>query len=129
MQYFLFFTFFFSLVIPCKLFAEFIIFQIKIKALIKFKQEPPIFHVACKSLEEGFNILKKARLIGWKRSGIISKGDRYIVELISTEKLEFPIVKDNKVLVDDNFLRLIVKKSNENLKKGWKKIEELRKVV
>lgn len=94
--------------------------------LIKFKQEPPILHVACKSIEDGFNVLRKARLIGWKRSGIISQGNRYVVELISTERLEFPIVKDNKVLVSDDFLKLIVKKSNENLKKGWKKIEGLR---
>lgn len=93
----------------------------------KFKQEPPILHVACKTLEDAENLLKKAQLAGWKRSGIISLGKNIVVELISTEKIEFPLFKSGKLLVENDFLKIVLEKANENLEKGWAKIEKLRK--
>lgn len=95
----------------------------------KFKSEPPILHVSCKMLEDAEEILNKARELGWKRSGIISLGKNIIVELISTEKLEFPLTKDGKLLVDEDFLKIVLEKANKNLKKGWLKIEGLKKLI
>jgi len=122
--------------------------KIKNKKTINFKQEPCILHVACKTLRDAQELYDKAKLAGWKKSGIIASGKRFMVELCSTEKLEFPIVNKGKILVypenykfsgsetlgtqkvpGDDFLKLIVKKSNENLKKGWRKIEKLNKLV
>ncbi len=99
------------------------------KGNIKFKQEPVILHVACESLEQSLDFLKKARAVGFKRGGIISGGDRFVLELIGTEKIEFPIISEGKILVDDDFLKLIVKKSNENLKKSWRRIEKLKDIL
>ncbi len=99
------------------------------KSNIKFKSEPPILHVSCKTLEGAEDILNKAREVGWKRSGIISLGKNIIVELISTEKLEFPLIKEGKLLVDDNFLKIVLEKADSNLKKGWLKIEGLKKLI
>ena len=99
------------------------------KNLIKFKQEPCILHVACKSFEDAKKIYEKATQGGWKRSGIIAFNRRFVVEMNGTEKLEFPIIANGKILVDDNFLRVIVKKSNSNLKKIWEKIGKLRKLI
>ena len=97
---------------------------------IIFKQEPVIIHVACDDLEKSLDFLTKARSIGFKRGGIISGNkNRFVVELIGTEKLEFPIIENGKILVDDKFLKIIVNKSNENLKRGWKKIDKLRKII
>jgi len=97
---------------------------------IKFKQEPVILHVACESLDDALGFLKKAREVGFKRGGIISGDSKgFVLELIGTEKLEFPIISDGKILVDDKFLELIVKKSNENLKKNWVRIEKLKKIL
>ena len=42
-----------------------------------------------------------------------------------TNKLEFPILSNSKLLVGDNFLEIIIKKSNNNLKKSWEKIKRL----
>ena len=94
---------------------------------VKFKQEPCILHVACYDLNSALKLLDKARKNGWKRSGITSSGKKFVVELISTEKLEFPIVNKGKLLIDNNFLKIIAEKSNINLKKSWEKIEKLRK--
>lgn len=96
------------------------------KGKIKFKQESVIIHVACKNLESSLKFLKKIRSVGFKRGGIIS-GNRngFIIEIIGTEKLEFPIIEKGEILVSEEFLKIIVKKANENLKKGWKKIGKL----
>ncbi|MFH1613246.1 MAG: tRNA wybutosine-synthesizing 3 family protein [bacterium] len=102
-------------------------FLSKEKKLIKFKCEPPILHVVCKDLKIASELLEKARKIGWRRSGIYSFGKNIVVELNSTDKLEFPIINNGKSLVDKNFLKIIVKISNEKLKRGWEKIENLKK--
>lgn len=96
---------------------------------IKFKSEPCILHVACADLESARKLYDKAKLAGWKKSGIIASGKRFVVELNSTEKLEFPIMAKGKILVSDEFLKLIVKKTNENLKKSWAKIERLKESI
>ncbi len=75
---------------------------------IKFKLEPCILHVVCKTLEDAQKLLNKAKLSGWKKSGIISFGKNIVLELNSTEKLEFPIIQNKKILVDDEFLKIVV---------------------
>jgi tRNA wybutosine-synthesizing protein 3 len=99
------------------------------KGLIKFKLEPPILHIACKDLEVTSRLLEKANHNGFKRSGILSAGRNIVLELNSTERLEFPILNKGKILVDEPFLELVVKQANQKLKKGWERIEKLRKVI
>ena len=96
---------------------------------VNFKQEPCGLHVACRDLEDAQVLVSKARKLGWKKSGIISSDKRFIVEMFGTAKIEFPIVKNKKILVDGVFLKLIVKKSNDNLKKSWKHIRDLKKSI
>lgn len=93
--------------------------------LIKFKMEPCILHVACRSLEDTQKLYDKAKLAGWKKSGVIALERRFVVELNSTEKLEFPIIEKNRILVDDDFLKIVVIETNRKLKKSWEKIEKL----
>ena len=97
--------------------------------LIIFKQEPCGLHVACRSLKDAQVLVSKARKNGWKKSGIISSDKRFIVEMFGTGKLEFPIIKDCRLLVDERFLKEILKKSNKNLKKSWKQINSLKKSI
>ena len=100
----------------------------KNKKQIKLKQEPCILHIACKTLKDTQKLLELARLAGWKKSGIIALEKRIVLELSSTEKLEFPIV-NKKILVDDNFLKIITNESNKKLKKSWEKIEKLKDFI
>lgn len=97
------------------------------EGLVKFKTEPPIIHIACVDLESASELLEEAKHIGFKRSGINAVSRNIILELCSTEKLEFPIVKDGKILVNGEFLELIFEKSNFLLERGWEKIEKLGK--
>ncbi len=102
------------------------ILNIKFKGNLKFKSEPPIFHIACRDLNSGKKMLNLVRKLGWKRSGIISLGKNIVLEIIGTEKLEFPLTKKGKLLVEKEFLKEVVKKANENLEYGWGKIKMLK---
>lgn len=102
--------------------------EVKYDKLVDFKQSPCILHVACADLESAMELVNKAKLAGWKHSGLMS-AKRNIVELISTEHLDFPIMNNKKILVDDDFLKLIVNESNLRLERVWKKIERLKKMI
>ncbi len=96
---------------------------------IKFKFEPCILHIACKTLEDAEKFLEKGKLAGWKKSGIIGMKNGITLELNSTEKLEFPIIQDKKILADDNFLKIVVDEANKKLEKSWMKIEKLMEMI
>jgi tRNA wybutosine-synthesizing protein 3 len=98
----------------------------KAKLNLKFKQEPVIIHVACNDLDSANELYEKAKLVGFKRSGLVSWNKNFILELNSTEKLEFPIIENGKLLVDEIFLKKVLDISNKNLKKGWDKINKLK---
>lgn len=100
----------------------------KTKNIIKFKLEPPIIHIACRDIKKATEMLEKAKYIGFKRSSILTCDRNIIVELNSSERLEFPVIDKGKILVSDEFLKLIVKISNEKLESAWNKIEKLEKI-
>jgi tRNA wybutosine-synthesizing protein 3 len=96
---------------------------------LMFKQETCILHVCCEKIEDAENLLKIAREAGWKNSGIMSTQGRIVCELRSTEYLAFPIFVGGKILVDDDFLRVVVSEANEKLERSWQKIRALEKFL
>jgi tRNA wybutosine-synthesizing protein 3 len=102
---------------------------LKLKKIIKFKLEPPIIHIACRDMKKATEMLEKAKYIGFKRSGLLTFDKNIILELNTSERMEFPIINKGKILVDDEFLRLIVKMSNEKMEKWWEKIHKLEEFV
>jgi len=95
-----------------------------------FKQEPCILHVACRDLNKAKELLIKAQENGWKQSGIIAiSSNRVVVDLRSTEGISFPIHDGKNILVDDDFIRFIIKEGNQRLKRTWDKIKRLERVV
>jgi len=97
------------------------------KGIAEFQQSCCILHVACLTLIDAQDLVNKAKASGWQRSGIIG-GKRNIVELHSTESMSFPII-NNKILVNDDFLKLVVEMANNKLERTWSKINRLKKIV
>ena len=95
----------------------------------KFKQVPVILHVACRDLENAKSLLEKGQEAGFKRSGIISFGKNIVVELNATEMIEFPLIEEGKLIVSEEFLKIVICKSESNLERGWKKIENLKQIL
>lgn len=90
--------------------------------IIYFRQEPSALHVACKSLKDAIFILEKAKNSGFKRSGIISNKEKFVCEIVSTEWIIVPIIKKGKLLVNKEFLEILISEANKKLEKTWKKI-------
>lgn len=96
---------------------------------VSFKQSTCILHVACKTLEDSQELVDKAKLSGWKKSGIMATRNRFVCELTSTENLELPIITKGKILVDDNLLKMLVKEGNQKLERTWDKIKKLERMI
>jgi tRNA wybutosine-synthesizing protein 3 len=91
-----------------------------------FKVQPVILHVACKNTGDAKKLLNTARDIGFRRSGIISMGkSKVVLELISTEKIEAIVSRKGKLLIDEDYFKILVKEGNKKLEKTWKKISML----
>ena len=99
--------------------------EVDYKGLVEFQQTACILHVACASLKDAQSLVDKAKFCGWKRSGIMATDRRFMVELHSTENMSFPIMFKGKVLVDDDFLKVVVKQANEKLERVWVKVGRL----
>jgi len=97
----------------------------KTRETLIFKQEPPILHVCCADIESAENLLNKSRESGWKNSGIMSTRGRIVLELRSTEYLALPIMEKGKLLVNEEFLKILVRESNIRIEKGWEKIKKM----
>ncbi|MFH0867757.1 MAG: tRNA wybutosine-synthesizing 3 family protein [Candidatus Woesearchaeota archaeon] len=88
-----------------------------------FKVQPVILHVACKNIDNAKKLLNLARDIGFRRSGIISiRKNQIIMELISTEKIEAIVSRKGKLVMDENYLKVLVEEGNKKLDKTWRKI-------
>jgi len=92
---------------------------------IKFKCEPPILHILCKNLDSALKLLDFAKVSGFKHSGINSFNKNFILEINGSDRLEFPIIHNKKILVNEDFLKIIVDKTNKKLEKGWRMINNL----
>ena len=103
--------------------------NIKTKEIIYFKQEPCILHIACRDIKDAQKMIDLGILAGWKRSSFISSRKRFVVELNATEKIEFPILNHGKILVKDDFLKIVVSEANKKLKTSWEKIKRLEKLI
>lgn len=89
------------------------------------KQESIIMHICCRNLEAAEKLLKIVRDLGIKRAGIININKRIIIEIIGTEAMETIIARDGKRLVNDDYLKILVKETNSKLERNKKKIGEL----
>lgn len=99
------------------------------RGIIFFKQEPCFIVISCKNKESQWKLFNNARNNGWKKSGILSIDKKLLVELMSDERLEFPIIKDGEILINDKLINIIIDKANKNLKKSWNKINLLEKLI
>ena len=95
---------------------------------IWFKQQPLILHVACKDLDAAKKLLEIARKI-FRRAGIIAITEKKAtIEIIGSEHLE-TVVKDGNFVVDEKYLRQLVKYANRNFMDNKKKTKQFLKII
>ncbi|MBR9704028.1 hypothetical protein GOV12_01345 [Candidatus Pacearchaeota archaeon] len=96
--------------------------------LVEFQMTSCIMHVACREISDAFLIVNKSRECGWKRSGVMGN-KRNICELHSTENMSFPVMDEGEMMVDDEYLKLVLGIANSKLVRVWKKIDRLKGII
>lgn len=92
--------------------------------------QPPIFHIASNNLENAYKLLKIARGIGFKHSGILAiNKDRYVVELNSSIRIDFPIKIKGYYLIDLNNIDFLVEMLNNYLNRAKELLKKLEKEI
>lgn len=94
-----------------------------------FRQEAPIFHVACRSNDDAKKLLELCRDVGLKHSGIIGQSKRLVVEIIFNDKIDVPITAAGELFVEDRFLRFLIRKANSKFSKNQKLLRKFEKKI
>jgi len=67
-------------------------------------------------LKSANKLLKISSKVGLKHSGIISlKKNKIVVEIIGNEKIETIVSKNGRILVNEEYLKELVKEANKKL--------------
>lgn len=98
------------------------------KNKLRFRFESMILHVACKNLDDADSLLKKAKKL-FKHSGIISVKDKFVIEIRDSGFIEAVIAINGKLVVNDNYLKILVSEANKKLDLAYKRINLLKKVI
>jgi tRNA wybutosine-synthesizing protein 3 len=101
----------------------------KTKETVYFKHEPAILHVACSTMVRAQELVNAARACGWKKSGIIASQNKIIAEIVSVEILSTPIAVDGKIIINEDYLKILVLETNKKLNITRKKIKNLEGVL
>lgn len=94
-------------------------------SLVRFKQEPMILHVCCRTLGDAQTLMYVAHEAGLKDSGIISTKKRFILKIVGSDRVDSPIAIDGKLVVDENYLKIITNLCNKKLEKVHQRIDRL----
>jgi tRNA wybutosine-synthesizing protein 3 len=93
-----------------------------------FKLEPPILAIRAKDVTSAVVLLNYARANHLKNSAIRSVGNdnRVNVTLIDTHRIETLIALGNRMLIDEEYLKILVSLANTKLKISRQRFERLR---
>ena len=92
------------------------------------KVESFIFHFGCSDYEKAKQILSFSQEFGLKKAGIITAKDgKYILEITSTQFMALPIKVDDKILISDDYLKLILERANKKMEINFERLSRFSK--
>ena len=94
-----------------------------------FSFEPFILHVCCRDIDSARLLLNSLNGLGLKRSGIMSLGNRILIEIIGDERLHTLVARKGKVIAEDSYLRILVDEANEKAHRNDEKIRKLEHII
>lgn len=98
--------------------------QMKSEHDVWLMQESCILHVFCRTLTAAQRFLNICHAIGFKRSGIFNT-KHIMIEMMGNEKVEAIVIKQGKVLIDDDSLAVYINECNTRMLKNRKRMETL----
>jgi len=97
------------------------------KETLWLRMEPPILHICAKSMDAAEKLLNMANDAGFRRSSILGLKKRIIIEIMIPEKLDSPVAEDDKIIVDEKYLRTLIRHANLRLRISRTKLKKFQK--
>jgi len=73
--------------------------------------------------------IKVAHDAGFKRAGVITAiKDKVTIEIIDTTRIDLPVCDNGKLLVDEEYVKFLVRLSNQKLEQTHERIKKLEKI-
>ena len=99
------------------------------KEMTWFRYEPLILHICCRTIDDAKKLMKITSNSAFKHSGIISIKNKIIFEIVGIDYMDIPLTKDNKELINENYLKIVISEANKKLKLNLKRIKEFEKEI
>jgi len=94
--------------------------------VVWFRYECPILHVMARDPGSAGSLLRIGRESGFKRTGIQSlKDGRILLEVLSTERIDAPVMAGGRMLVSEDYLGFLVQQANLKYDAGRLKLKRL----
>lgn len=87
-----------------------------------FRMQTAIIHVACRNMDAANKLLEQFHKHGWKRSGVFSWANDVMVELLSVEHIDVPVMEQGMLKVSENYMPYLISLANEKIATVWGKI-------
>jgi tRNA wybutosine-synthesizing protein 3 len=94
-----------------------------------FKMESPILHVCACDIKSAQKLLSLAQQAGLKHTGIISTSRRVMLEIYDTTRVDALLAHNGKMLVDDEYIKIITDIANEKLALTRKRMTKLEMLI
>ncbi len=95
------------------------------EGILWFKMEPFILHICANNIEKAIKVVREAKKLGLKSSGIFQIKKRVMFQLIGEEWLSTPLGRYGTVLADEEMLELMVREANDKISKNFERMERL----
>ena len=86
--------------------------------------EPFILHAECRTLDEASRVLLAARNAGYRESGA-TLGNRVMIAIRCSLRLEVPVANGGELLVPESYLRYIIRLANEKFGENEGRVRKL----
>lgn len=93
-----------------------------------FRFEPMILHVACRDIESAEKLVKVARPIGFRRTGIHGVSKKVLVEIGGTDYIDTILGWRGDLVADGDYIKILISEANKKMTRNLKKIRKLEKV-
>ncbi|HLC37139.1 MAG TPA: hypothetical protein VJK05_06070 [archaeon] len=93
-----------------------------------FKMEAFILHLGARNFEYAEKALKLMKEAGVKKGGIIAtKPGKFLIELAGTNAISLSIIDNNKILIEKDFMKYLLKEGNKKLEKNFRFLKKFEK--
>lgn len=99
--------------------------MVRFDTTLWLKVTGPILHLRVYKPECASEVLRMARMSGFKHSGAISMGDSVIVEIHSPTQMIVPLRINGLIVVRGDALRSVTRMANDILKEGRSRLDRL----